>query len=149
MQWLAMSHACASQSLAIVTAYDTLGVSGVEHSLTQTHTKAMFIDPHLTKVASTALKKADDVKVLIYNNFSNVPYSEKDLDDFKKSHADLKIVSFEEVRQLGEDFPVQPVPPQADENFCIMYTSGSTGPPKVRFLGPSGGSELIVLGNRD
>src|SRR3569833_269250 len=34
--WLAMSHACSSQSIILVTAYDSLGESGVQHSLTQT-----------------------------------------------------------------------------------------------------------------
>jgi long-chain acyl-CoA synthetase len=130
MQWLGMSHACSSQSLTIVTAYDTLGASGVEHSLVQSKAKAMYIDPHLTKVAAQALKSAKDVKTVIYNNHSNVPFKDKDLEEFKKSHPDLRVLSFEEVRKLGEDSPVSPNPPKADDMFCIMYTSGTTGPPK-------------------
>lgn len=125
-----MSHACSSQSMAIVTAYDTLGAPGVEHSLKQSKAKAFFIDPHLTKVATEALKTASDVQFVIYNEFSNHPYAEKDLEAFKKTHSHLKILSFEDLRKLGEDNPVPPTPPKADDMFCIMYTSGSTGPPK-------------------
>ncbi|KAK3316086.1 hypothetical protein B0H66DRAFT_277189 [Apodospora peruviana] len=129
-QWLGMSHACSSQSLTIVTAYDTLGESGVEHSLVQSKAIAMFVDPHLLKTIRNPLKKAHSVKVLIYNDASHQAVPESQIKEFKASHPDLTVVSFEELRALGEENPIAPVPPQADETYCIMYTSGSTGPPK-------------------
>ena len=39
-------------------------------------------------------------------------------------------MSFEELRKLGEENTVDPVPPKPEDLCCIMYTSGSTGPPK-------------------
>ncbi|CAN8097794.1 unnamed protein product [Discula destructiva] len=129
--WLATSHACSSQALTIVTAYDTLGASGVEHTLLQSKPKAMFTEPHLLKTASNALKNADTVKIVIYNDNSlGPPVPAADIDAFKASHPDLKVLSASELASLGEANPHQPNLPSPQDVYCIMYTSGSTGPPK-------------------
>ncbi|KAK8130935.1 AMP-binding enzyme [Apiospora sp. TS-2023a] len=128
--WLCMAHACSSQSMTIATAYDTLGSSGVEHSLVQTGAKTMFTDPHLLKTASGPLKAAKDVQNLIWNDMSNMPYSNEDIESFKKSNSHLKVLSFSELRTLGESNPTSPVPPKPQDLYCIMYTSGTSGPPK-------------------
>lgn len=125
-----MSHAASSQSLTIVTAYDTLGESGVEHSLVQSKASAMFTDPHLLKTATKPLKKATSVKVVIYNNHTTQPVSQDKIDAFKAEHPNLTVLSFEELRALGEENPVPLTPPSPEDTYCIMYTSGSTGPPK-------------------
>ncbi|KAI1416636.1 long-chain-fatty-acid-CoA ligase [Hypoxylon sp. FL1857] len=128
--WLCMSHGCASQSITIATAYDTLGSDAVEYSLTQTASKAMYTDPHLLKTAGRPLKNAKDVKFLIYNDSSNIPISDKELEDFKAANAHLNIISFSDLVALGEANPTDPVPPKASDMCCIMYTSGSSGTPK-------------------
>ncbi|KAK3939082.1 long-chain-fatty-acid--CoA ligase 1 [Diplogelasinospora grovesii] len=130
-QWLAMAHACSSQSLTIVTAYDTLGEAGVEHSMVQSKASAMFIDPHLLKTVTRPLKNATSIKTLIYNNHStHAPVPEEEIEAFRLAHPELQVVSFEELRLLGEENPTPPVPPKPEDTYCIMYTSGSTGPPK-------------------
>ena len=116
--------------MTIVTAYDTLGESGVEHSLVQSEASAMFIDPHLLKTVTNPLTKAKSVKVLIYNHATHLPVPEAEINEFKASHPELAVLSFEELRQLGEANPTAPVPPHPEDTYCIMYTSGSTGPPK-------------------
>ncbi|KAK4160050.1 long-chain-fatty-acid--CoA ligase 1 [Cladorrhinum sp. PSN259] len=129
-QWLGIAHACSSQSMTIVTAYDTLGEKGVEHSLVQSEPNAMFVDPHLLKTVGNPLKKATSVKVLIYNQASHQQVPDSEIEEFKSQHPELTVISYEEVRALGEENPVDPVLPKAEQTFCIMYTSGSTGPPK-------------------
>ncbi|KAM0331473.1 hypothetical protein ACHAQA_003149 [Verticillium albo-atrum] len=129
LNWMALSHACGSQSISLVTAYDTLGEEGLEHSLLQTDADAMYIDPQLLKTATKPLKKAKTVKFIIYNDASHFATGDE-VEAFKKANPDATLYSIEEVRQLGEDNPVETVEPSPEDLYCIMYTSGSTGLPK-------------------
>lgn len=126
--WLAMSHGAASQTMPIVTAYDTLGEEGLRHSMVATGAKAVFLDPHLLPTLTNVLKDATEIKHVIWNNQN--PIKQDHVDKLKAAYPNVSIVSFEELRKLGEDNPVDPVPPTADDLCCIMYTSGSTGTPK-------------------
>lgn len=129
--WLALAHACSSQSCTIVTAYDTLGSDGVAHTLVQSKPKAMFTDAHLLHTTAAALKKASSVKIVIYNDKAvTQPASPSQVDDFKSAHPHLTVLSATELAGLGEAHPVSPTPPSPKDIYCIMYTSGSTGPPK-------------------
>lgn len=123
-----MSHGCASQSIAIVTAYDTLGQDGLAHTLKQTDCEYMYIDPHLLKTAVGPLKDTK-VKTLIVNEeciFANGG----EIEEFKKAQPDIKVVTYEELRKMGQDSPVEPNPAKGSDLYCVMYTSGSTGLPK-------------------
>lgn len=123
-----MSHGAVSQSIPIATAYDTLGEEGVKHSLMQTHAKAIYCDPQLLSTLINPLAEAKDVKHVIYNSDGEV--KQENIDKLKSSYDYLTVHSFEELRQLGEDNPIEPTPPEPEDLCCIMYTSGSTGPPK-------------------
>jgi long-chain acyl-CoA synthetase len=126
--WLAMSHAAGFQTMPIATAYDTLGIEGLRHSLAQTKAAAVFCDPQLLKTLGQALDKGKYVQTIIYNTNQEVDTSL--VNKLKESHSGLQILSIEELRALGEANPVDPVPPSPEDLFGIMYTSGSTGTPK-------------------
>ncbi|KAF2242990.1 acetyl-CoA synthetase-like protein [Trematosphaeria pertusa] len=128
MQWLASAHGALSQSLAIVTAYDTLGEEGLKHSMHQTKAKILFTDPHLLPKLVNPFKEAKDVQVVVYS--TKEEQKQKDIDALTSAHPHLKVISFDELVQLGRDNPADPIPPKADDLACIMYTSGSTGTPK-------------------
>lgn len=123
-----MSHGASSQSITIVTAYDTLGEDGLRHSLVQTESAAIFCDPVLIPAVANVLKDAKSIKYVIYNSFDEP--KKEDLDRLKQEYDHLNILSFDELQKLGEENPVDPVPPTPEDLCCIMYTSGSTGPPK-------------------
>ncbi|KAA8650514.1 hypothetical protein EYZ11_003283 [Aspergillus tanneri] len=126
--WILMSHGASSQSLPIVTAYDTLGEEGLKHSLVQTDSIAMFCDPVLISSLVNVLKDAKSIKHVIYSDAQEP--KQEDLDQLKREYTYLNIMSFEELQNLGKENPVDPIPPNPEDICCIMYTSGSTGPPK-------------------
>ncbi|KAL4956167.1 hypothetical protein BDW69DRAFT_159222 [Aspergillus filifer] len=126
--WLAMAHGCTSQSFTTVTAYDTLGEEGLAHSIVQTESDAIFLDPVLIKSLANVLDRAKSIKHVIWNSDEDV--KQEDLDRLKNQFSYLNVLSFEDLRKLGEENPAEPVPPTPEDVCCIMYTSGSTGPPK-------------------
>lgn len=126
--WLALSHGAASQSMPIVTAYDTLGEEGLRHSMVATRAKAVFLDPHLLPTLINVLKDATEIKHVIWNNQNQI--KKEHVEKLKAAYPHVSIQSFEELRKLGEENPVDPVPPAPEDLACIMYTSGSTGTPK-------------------
>lgn len=111
-----------------MTAYDTLGEEGLKHSLAQTSSSAIFLDPGLIKSLCNVLKDVPSVKHVIYNTDTEV--SQADLDRLKNDFGHINVLSLEELRKSGEENNLEPVPPKPEDLCCIMYTSGSTGPPK-------------------
>lgn len=121
----------ASQSITIVTAYDTLGEDGLRHSMVQTKSDAIFLDPTLFPSLLNVLKEAKDaanIKYIIYNSEGEV--KQEHLDRLASEFPNIKVLNWEELRKLGEENPAEPVPPAPEDLCCIMYTSGTTGPPK-------------------
>lgn len=123
-----MSHGAVSQSIPIATAYDTLGEEGLKHSLIQTQAKAIYCDPQLLPALVNPLKEAKNVKHVIYNSDGEV--KQENIDKIKSTFDYLTVHSFDELQQLGKDNPFEPTVPEPEDLCCIMYTSGSTGPPK-------------------
>jgi len=128
MHWLAMSHAAASRAMTFVTAYDTLGEEGLRHSMVATDSKLLFLDPHLLPTLMGVLDEAKEIRHVVWNSQHKI--NEKQALALKEKYPYLNILSFEELRRLGEDNPCKPAPSKPEDVCCIMYTSGSTGTPK-------------------
>ncbi|KAI1265569.1 AMP-binding enzyme [Xylariaceae sp. FL1019] len=126
--WLAMFHGSSSQSMAVVTAYDTLGEEGLRHSMVATGAKAIFLDPHLLPTLGNVLKDAKDVRYVIWNSQNQV--KQEHINNLKSTYPDITVVSIKELEKLGRENPSDPLPPSPEDLCCIMYTSGSTGTPK-------------------
>jgi long-chain acyl-CoA synthetase len=128
--WISLAHGAMSQSMAVVTAYDTLGEEALRHSLVATKAKAIFLEPHLLKTVIGTLKDAKSIEHIILNSGSELEVSDEDLSTLKKFYEHVNLLTFEDLRRLGEENLVDPTPPSPDDLCCIMYTSGSGGTPK-------------------
>lgn len=74
------------------------------------------------------LDSTPSIKSVIYN--TRMPLNQAHADALKAKRPDINVLSFEELRHLGTEHPVDPVAPTPDDTACVMYTSGSTGAPK-------------------
>jgi len=84
---------------------------------------------------SKQLRKLDAIRSKL-TSLQNVIYFEDDEkeDSFSGSSSGWTIASFSEVEKLGKESPVEPSLPSKNDTAVIMYTSGSTGLPKVCFF---------------
>ncbi|ORX88904.1 acetyl-CoA synthetase-like protein [Basidiobolus meristosporus CBS 931.73] len=124
--WFIMSQACFSQSMTIVTAYETLGAEGLKHALNEGEITAIFANAELLPVVQSILNQVPTLKYIIYSDEANPALIESLRTDF----PEISIHTYEEIRILGEENPIEPNLPKPEELACVMYTSGSTGNPK-------------------
>ncbi|XBW38009.1 hypothetical protein QEN19_003594 [Hanseniaspora menglaensis] len=140
--WMRTFMAAQSQAIPVVTAYDTLGESGLIHSLNQTESKLVFTDNALLSKLLVPVTKCSNIKYIIYaekidsNDKRHNGKLYKDAFDavnkLKELRPDIVIMSKEEVVALGVENKdaIDTCPPSPETVSCIMYTSGSTGDPK-------------------
>ncbi|GAA5813752.1 hypothetical protein MFLAVUS_007239 [Mucor flavus] len=124
MYWILTAHGLFTQSMTIVTAYDTLGEEGLLHSMNETEVEGIFTSAELLPTVAKVAKKCPTLKIVSYNG------------DAKQEHLDLfeelgvKVLSIQEITKLGHENPIEALTPEPEDLCCIMYTSGSTGNPK-------------------
>ncbi|CUM53181.1 unnamed protein product [Debaryomyces tyrocola] len=140
-RWMQTFLAAQFQGIPAVTAYDTLGESGLVHSLLQTELKAIFTDNTLLPLLVRPLKEAKEVKFIIH--FDDIDPNDKRMggkyysdaigakEKILENRPEIKFISFNECVELGRaNRDIELKSPAPEDLSCIMYTSGSTGPPK-------------------
>ncbi|KAI8365106.1 hypothetical protein BD560DRAFT_402125 [Blakeslea trispora] len=126
VEWMLMAHGAFSQAMTIVTAYDTLGPEGLQHSIVESEASFCFVNEDQLATLSKIVSACPSVNTIVYRG-----NADPDQINHLRTSGQIKhIMSFEELEQLGHQHPIQPVKPQSSELCCIMYTSGSTGVPK-------------------
>lgn len=124
--WLLVAHGAFTQSMTIVTVYDTLGEDGLLHSMNEAEVATAYTNADLLNTMKNVASKCPTLKRVLYDGSAKPA----DIQTLKDTHPHLQIITLDELKQSGLDNPVDPVPPASGDLSCIMYTSGSTGNPK-------------------
>ncbi|KAI0296977.1 long-chain-fatty-acid-CoA-ligase [Multifurca ochricompacta] len=127
--WQFISYGCASISAVVATAYDTLGESGLQHSLNEPECVGIFTNAELLPVVAKVIQEVPSLRTVIYDGQP----PESVLSKITSARDDLAVHSLDALRELGREQPTEILEsrtPSSDDVACIMYTSGTTGPPK-------------------
>lgn len=150
-EWLIAAHGCFNQNFPIVTIYATLGDDGVAHGklilliwsdfiqdtnsffsqstgVNETEAKIIITTSELLPKFKKLLAQLPKVQTIIYMEDQ---LQETKTDGYKEG---VRILSFNEVVNLGRSSSVIASPPSPDDIAIIMYTSGSTGAPKGNLI---------------
>lgn len=92
----------------------------------QTKVSTLICDSKLLKKVASVSSSLETIQ--------NVVYFESDNTEALNAIGDWQISSFSEVEKMGQKSPVKARLPIKKDIAIIMYTSGSTGLPKVRFF---------------
>jgi long-chain acyl-CoA synthetase len=126
---LSFAHGAFTQNITITTVYDTLGPEGLSHALTEGDTTHLYTSMDLLPSVSRILKDVPSLTHVIFNG----KVDETIVSEFKTQHSKITLLHLTDVIKSGTDNQYEETLPEPDDLACIMYTSGTTGNPKVTF----------------
>ncbi|CAJ0897929.1 9635_t:CDS:2 [Entrophospora sp. SA101] len=94
--------------MTIVTAYDTLGEEGLLHSMNEAEVSGIFTNADLLPMVKKVAGKCSTLKLIIYDGDANGSI----LQELSSAHPNFKILTLEELKELGKNYPINSKPPQ-------------------------------------
>lgn len=125
-EWMIAMQACNRMTIYCVPLYDTLGENAIEYIINHSESSLVFTQGSKFPMLVKALPKvADLVKTVVY-------WGTADSASIAATKSlGMGVYSFDEFLAMGRAQTVDPVPPKGEDLCTIMYTSGTTGDPKV------------------
>ncbi|KAJ2802542.1 long-chain fatty acid-CoA ligase, partial [Coemansia furcata] len=128
-EWQLCAFGAFSQSMQIVTAYDTLGESGLLHAMNQAKVDLVFLKADQMPTFARIMDEIETVKhVVYYQDLYGMPKGCEEA--IEKVRAKFGVSTIDEVHDLGKANPVELTLADGQDIAMVMYTSGSTGKPK-------------------
>jgi long-chain acyl-CoA synthetase len=128
-EWMMAMQACNRMNLYCVPLYDTLGENAIEYIINHSEASIVFAQASkLGEMAKALPNLTALVKTLVYWGAADAAV----LDGVKA--LGIAVHSWDEFVALGKANPAEPRPPKPEDLCTIMYTSGTTGDPKVSRL---------------
>jgi len=123
-EWMTAMQACNRMSTVCVPLYDSLGENAIEYIVRHSDAVVVFA---ATEKLPQLLKGLSKSKGAV----TAVVYWGRGDDEAAKGIKSLgcKVLSLEELGEMGRRSPSDAVPPTPDDLCTIMYTSGTTGCP--------------------
>ena len=126
-EWMIAMQACNRMTIYCVPLYDSLGENAIEYILHHSECSLVFTQSEKFAMLAKALPHVKDkVKTVVYWGAGDAAAAAT------AKELGLAVYSYDEFIDLGKSKPAEPIPPAAKDLCTIMYTSGTTGDPKVR-----------------
>ena len=137
-EWMIAMQATNRLGMQCVPLYDTLGANAVEFILNHSEASVALASADKLPKLAEALPKCEGVKTVVY--WGDV--AEEALAAVRAVDG-IKVMSFDELLEVGARAPDVSHPPKPSDICTIMYTSGTTGDPKGVLLKHSATMQTI------
>ncbi|CAF3777239.1 unnamed protein product [Rotaria sordida] len=129
-EWLLSAFAAFRHSLTVVTLIPTLDEEGVKHGINETKVQTIITSQELFPKLEKVLDQTNEVRHIIYFPARNKQEAAKS--PLEKNNIEfIPLAKFEEQgKNANIDDEILKKRPKKEDIAVIMYTSGSTGPPK-------------------
>ncbi|KJH46143.1 CoA ligase 4 family protein [Dictyocaulus viviparus] len=125
--WLITALSCFRANIPIVTVYATLGENAIAHAINETESSIIVTSSELLEKIGTLGKRCPTLRTLIYFPLVNKNAAQPDLSPFRNQFKN--ILPFDDLEKRMQ-YTIKESTARPEDMALIMYTSGTTGPPK-------------------